>query len=105
MFPGITVFNNNSTVLYTERYSLCVCIQSSPILFDKPISAYMNRKTGVNVVCAGSPSRILMVLLISLGMTTRPRSSACVKLHPKILKNPYAARVFRLSTKSTLALL
>ena len=29
----------------------------------------------VNVVCDGSPSRIRMVLRISLGMTTRPRSS------------------------------
>ena len=75
MFLGIIVFNNNSTVLYTERYSLCVCIQSSPILFDKPISAYTNRKTGVNVVCAGSPSRIRIVRRISFGITTRPRSS------------------------------
>ena len=75
MFLGIIVFNNNSTVLYTERYSLCVCIQSSPILFDKPISAYTNRKTGVNVVCSGSPSRIRIVRRISFGITTRPRSS------------------------------
>ena len=37
--------------------------------------AYKNRVTGVNDVSVGSPSRILMVLLISLGMTTRPRSS------------------------------
>ena len=29
----------------------------------------------VNVVSKGSPSLILMVLLISLGITTRPRSS------------------------------
>ncbi len=29
----------------------------------------------VNVISVGSPSRILIVLLISLGMTTRPRSS------------------------------
>ena len=32
----------------------------------------------VNDVCNGSPSRIRRVLRISLGMTIRPRSSACV---------------------------
>ena len=37
--------------------------------------AYKNRVTGVNDVSVGSPSRIRMVLLISFGMTTRPRSS------------------------------
>ena len=30
---------------------------------------------GANVICDGSPSRIRMVRRISLGMTTRPRSS------------------------------
>ena len=30
---------------------------------------------GVNVVCDGSPSRMRRVLLISLGITIRPRSS------------------------------
>ena len=33
-----------------------------------------NLSNGVNDVREGSPSRILIVLLISLGMTTRPRS-------------------------------
>ena len=37
--------------------------------------AYKNLVTGVNDVSVGSPSRIRMVLLISFGMTTRPRSS------------------------------
>ena len=36
---------------------------------------YKNRVTGVNDVSVGSPSLIRMVLLISLGMTTLPRSS------------------------------
>ena len=36
---------------------------------------YKNRATGVNDVSVGSPSRILIVLLISLGITTLPRSS------------------------------
>ena len=34
-----------------------------------------NKSKDVNVVCKGSPSRILKVLLISLGMTILPRSS------------------------------
>ena len=37
--------------------------------------AYKNRVTGVNDVSVGSPSRILIVRLISLGITTLPRSS------------------------------
>ncbi len=34
-----------------------------------------NLSQSVNVVCKGSPSRIRIVLLISLGITTRPRPS------------------------------
>ena len=34
-----------------------------------------NLSIGVNVVYEGSPSRILKVLLISLGITTHPKSS------------------------------
>ena len=37
--------------------------------------AFQVRSMGVNVVSRGSPSRIRRVLRISLGMTTRPRSS------------------------------
>ncbi len=36
---------------------------------------YKNRATGVNDVSVGSPSLILIVRLISLGMTTLPKSS------------------------------
>ena len=39
------------------------------------IIAMQNLSNGVNVIREGAPSRIRMVLLISLGMTTRPRSS------------------------------
>ena len=39
-----------------------------------------NRSIGVNVVCEGSPSRILSVLLISLGITIRPRSSTLLTM-------------------------
>jgi len=49
--------------------------QFKPILFDRSSIAKINLFSNVNVVCDGSPSRILMVLLISLGITTRPRSS------------------------------
>ena len=37
--------------------------------------ATQNRSIGVNVVSRGSPSRIRMVLLISFGITTLPKSS------------------------------
>ena len=37
--------------------------------------AYKNRVTGVNDVSVGSPSRIRIVLLISFGITTLPKSS------------------------------
>ena len=37
--------------------------------------AQQNLSIGVNVVCKGSPSRMRRVLLISLGITIRPRSS------------------------------
>ena len=37
--------------------------------------AKQNLSHRANVICDGSPSRILMVRRISLGMTTRPRSS------------------------------
>ncbi len=37
--------------------------------------AQQNLSKSVNVVSKGSPSRILIVLLISFGITTRPRSS------------------------------
>lgn len=49
--------------------------QFKPILFDSSSIANMNLFSDVNVVCDGSPSRIRMVLLISFGITTRPRSS------------------------------
>ena len=39
-----------------------------------------NLSIGVNVVSKGSPSRILRVLLISLGITIRPRSSTLLTM-------------------------
>ena len=46
-----------------------------PIRFSKFTIPKQNRSHHVNVVCDGSPSRIRMVRRISLGITTRPRSS------------------------------
>ena len=50
-------------------------VQSIPHLFDRSSMAKQNLSHHVNAVCSGSPSRIRMVRRISLGITTRPRSS------------------------------
>ena len=50
-------------------------VQSSPHLFDRSSMAKQNLSHRANVICDGSPSRIRSVRRISLGMTTRPRSS------------------------------
>ena len=50
-------------------------VQSRPHLFDRFSMAKQNLSQRANVICDGSPSRIRMVRRISLGMTTRPRSS------------------------------
>ena len=46
-----------------------------PCLLAKSSIAAQNRSHRANVICDGSPSRILMVRRISFGITTRPRSS------------------------------
>ena len=55
------------------------CIfQCSVLLLIRALSLSImatNLCTGVNVISSGSPSRIRMVRRISLGITTRPRSS------------------------------
>ena len=51
--------------------------------------ATQNRSIGVNVVSRGSPSRILKVLRISLGLTTLPKSSILLTIPlavPKIVR-------------------
>ena len=50
-------------------------VSSTPHLFDKANIAKQNFSHCSNVICDGSPSRIRMVRRISLGITTRPRSS------------------------------
>ena len=49
--------------------------------------AYKNRVTGVNDVSVGSPSRIRIVLLISFGMTTLPRSSILLTIPVAFIYN------------------
>ena len=49
--------------------------QFMPSLFDRSNIAKQKFSVGVNVVSVGSPSRMRMVLLISFGITTLPRSS------------------------------
>ena len=62
--------NPHGLVLILRHY-----VQSSPHLFDRSSMAKQNLSHRANVICDGSPSRIRMVRRISLGMTTRPRSS------------------------------
>ena len=50
-------------------------VQLHPILLSNPIIPAQNLSHCSNVISNGSPSRIRIVRLISLGMTTRPRSS------------------------------
>ena len=50
-------------------------VQSIQHLFDRSNMAKQNCSHRANVICDGSPSRIFRVRRISLGMTTRPRSS------------------------------
>ena len=54
-----------------------------------------NLSIGVNVVYEGSPSRILKVLLISLGMTIRPKSSTLLTIPVAfIYLSPFLQRTF-----------
>jgi len=62
-------------LIRTQCGKYAVFLHFSPILSDKSIRAYKNLAMGVNVICAGSPSRIRIVRRISFGITTRPRSS------------------------------
>ena len=50
-------------------------VQFHPVRFDRSIIPKQNRSHRFNVICDGSPSRIRIVRRISLGITTRPRSS------------------------------
>lgn len=66
-----------SPLLYPHGFALVLrhYVQSILHLFDRSSIAKQNLSHRANVICDGSPSRIRMVRRISLGMTTRPRSS------------------------------
>ena len=58
-----------------ETQLFIIMYHPPPHLFDKANIAKQNFSHRSNVICDGSPSRIRMVRRISLGITTRPRSS------------------------------
>ena len=68
-----------STLMDTKRFptrrSFSLLCTIPPHLFEKANIAKQNFSHRSNVICNGSPSRIRMVRRISLGITTRPRSS------------------------------
>ena len=60
---------------YVLVYHFCYLGVIFPHLFPSSSIAKQNCSHRANVICDGSPSRIRMVRRISLGITTRPRSS------------------------------
>ena len=73
-FPSFHLFYA-SPYIHRQGHVFRHSSQFKPILFDSSSIANMNLFSDINVVSRGSPSRIRMVLLISLGITTLPRSS------------------------------
>ena len=62
--------------IYTaDEYFLVNMYYLQPILLYKSNMAKQNFCQFFNVICDGSPSRMRSVLLISFGITTRPKSS------------------------------
>ena len=79
-----------------------------PFRLAKSSIAKQNLSHRVNAVCNGSPSRIRRVRRISLGITTRPRSSDCVNQVQKIfvkLQKALKYKDFQLSGAFTLVIL
>ena len=70
-FPSIPPLPNPHALALILRHY----VQSSLHLFDRSNIAKQNLSHRANVICDGSPSRMRMVRRISLGITTRPRSS------------------------------
>ena len=64
-----------SRIPTAKTYHFVTMYYFHPCLLAKSSIAAQNRSHRANVICDGSPSRILSVLRISLGMTTRPSSS------------------------------
>lgn len=78
-----TSYSQNNMLHFTQRRErqgtkvptlsfLCYLMYNLPPTSSTAMQKFIS---GVNVFCDGSPSRILIVLRISLGMTTLPRSS------------------------------
>ena len=91
VLPAISPLTNPHGFVYILRHY----VKSSPHLFDRSSMAKQNLSHRANVICDGSPSRILMVRRISLGMTTRPRSSDCVNQVQKIFVKPRKALKYK----------
>ena len=79
------------TQCFARRFP-ALYVPPHPIRFSNPIIPKQNRSHHSNVICDGSPSRIRIVRRISLGMTTRPRSSIRRTIPVAfILKTPFAS--------------
>ena len=64
-----------SRIPTAKTYHFVTMYYSHPRRLARSPIAKQNLSHRANVICDGSPSRILSVLRISLGMTTRPSSS------------------------------
>ena len=64
-----------SRILMVNDHHFVTMYYFHPFRLAKSSIAAQNLSHGANVICNGSPSRIRIVRRISLGMTTRPRSS------------------------------
>lgn len=64
-----------SRILMVNGHHFVTMYYFHPCLLARSSIAKQNASHRANVICDGSPSRIRMVRRISLGMTTRPRSS------------------------------
>lgn len=87
----------HSSRIPTVRACIFVAMYySHPCRLAKSLMAKQNCSHRANVICDGSPSRIRMVRRISLGITTRPRSSmrrtipvAFIYIHPPAVEFCY----------------
>ena len=68
-------YKNKDTGDRRFRFCFVVMYYFHPRRLAKSSIAAQNLSHRANVICDGSPSRMRMVRRISLGMTTRPRSS------------------------------
>lgn len=84
-----------SRILMVNGHHFVTMYYFHPCLLAKSPIAKQNLSHCANVICDGSPSRILSVLRISLGMTTRPSSSYCVKQVQKIFVMPQKALKYK----------